>query len=393
MKVLHQTGHNWKWNLDSLCDDQAGAGLILSPVNIPSGKLSMVPPHLRPESFFDPQVYLPKDVKGQLATYKYFPGNLQSGIQTTDYEQIAATSARECIKLQLLHKLGYVTIPTRYYEELPSTYLKQWREFFVEPFLEYYKEVGSEKPILLTVIAKPIQLTDPEQKSDLLNWITGIQELTGVYLILENSFPSKQIKDAQYLASAMEFMHALRMNRLEVHLGYMNTEAFLYSIADPTSVSIGSYENLRSFGIRRFVDEEKKPMRGPNPRLYSGALLQWIDYGYVEAMRSLYADFSEIVESSPYKPLMFTSAFKWHFQNPNLYKHYFKVFDAQVAALPAGQSARIEHVNNRMEVARQRFDAIRQSGVVLDSDSDGSHLPFWMTAVNLYKKYLDQSGQ
>lgn len=273
MRIYHQTGHNWKWNIDSL-EDGAGYGLVVSPVNMPEAKLSELPTKIRERSFFDPQIYLPRDVKGHLSTYSYFPGNLRSGVQTADYEEIASESAHECVDLQLRSGLEYITIPTRYFDELPSNYLQQSAQHFVDPFIAHYRDSGSLKPLLLTAIVKPIQLTDPEQKSALLNWITSVQEIDGVYLIFENNSESKQIKDAAHLAGALEFIHSLRMNDLEVHVGYANTESYLYSIAQPTSVTMGSYENLRRFGIQRFVDAEGSTRRGPRPRLYSAALLQ-----------------------------------------------------------------------------------------------------------------------
>lgn len=155
---------------------------------------------------------------------------------------------------------------------------------------------------------------------------------------------------------------------------------------------MGSYENLRRFGIQRFVDAEGSTRRGPRPRLYSGTLLQWLDYGYLGAIQTLYSNWREVVEDSRYRPLMFSPGFKWHFQKPELYKHYFTIFDEQIANLPNESEARIEHVQRHIESARDRFNEIEQSGVVLDPDSDGSHLPFWLTAVNLHKKYLSDLG-
>jgi hypothetical protein len=392
MRIYHQTGHNWKWNVTALEEDNAGFGLIVSPVNLSEEKVLGLPSSIRERSFFDPQTYLPRDVKGQLSSYSYFPGNLRSNVQTAEYDEIAAESARECIDLQIRSGLAYITIPTRYFGELPSDHLQQSAEYIVDPFIAYYRDRAPSKPLLLTVIVKPIQLTDQEQKSALLNWITSIHELSGVYVIFENGFQSKQVKDAAFLAGALEFIHSLRMNDLEVHIGYANTESYLYSIAQPTSVAMGSYENLRRFGIERFVAAEGGQRRGPNPRLYSGALLQWVDYGYLGAIQSLYPNWREVVEDSSYRPLMFSPQFRWHFQKPELYKHYFTVFSRQIDALPDNSTARIDHVQRHIETARSHFDGIDQSGVVLDSDSDGSHLPFWLTAINLHKRYLSDLG-
>ena len=115
MKIYHQTGHNWKWNVDALEEDGAGFGLIVSPVNVPETKLSVLPARIRKRSFFDPQTYLPRDVKGQLATYNYFPGNLRNNVQTVEYEEIATESAREVYSVQHYFN-GSITAMSKQYE-------------------------------------------------------------------------------------------------------------------------------------------------------------------------------------------------------------------------------------------------------------------------------------
>ena len=61
MKVYHQTGHRFRWNIDSFIDDKTGSGLIFSPVNIDSKKWLNTPNEIKKVSFFDPQLYLPKE--------------------------------------------------------------------------------------------------------------------------------------------------------------------------------------------------------------------------------------------------------------------------------------------------------------------------------------------
>jgi hypothetical protein len=72
--------------------------------------------------------------------------------------------------------------------------------------MKYIQETHADTPVLLTVIVKQEQLMNEEHKNLLLNWITGIKNIAGVYLIFENNFPSKQIKDAQYLFNALTFI-------------------------------------------------------------------------------------------------------------------------------------------------------------------------------------------
>jgi len=180
----------------------------------------------------------------------------------------------------------------------------------------------------------------------------------------------------------------LKENQMEVHIGYTNTEAILYSIAMPDSISIGSYENLRSFGIKRFQDIENSPMRAPNARLYSSKLFQWIDYQYITAMKSLLPSYEDFFDDSEFKPLMFKPEFKWHFAKPEPYKHYFYVFDNQIKSIPIEQICRIEKLKEDLRSAITLFKKI-ENVVFLDDNSNGSHLPTWLNVINAYQRELD----
>lgn len=390
MRVFHQTGHNYKWNLDSLVSDSAGDGLILSPVNIEKDKVKALSSSVLERSFFDPQYYLPTDVKGKLATYDYFPSNMMEEFSTIDFETISIKSAKLCISFQVNNKFRYIVIPARYYDTLPSDYIEKQNQQFIIPFLEAIQDIGSKSPVLLTVLVKQEQLMDEAHRNLLLNWITGIKDITGVYLIFENNFLSKQIKDTQYLFNALTFIRILKLNDLEVHIGCTNTEGLLYSIANPDSITMGSYENLRNFNIKRYTVQEKKKQNGPNPRLYSGVLFQWIDYAFIEPIKALYPKWETLFEESAYKPLMFSPEFKWHFTKPELYKHFFIIFSEQVHNLPSVTQDRINLLKGLFQGAIQLFREIEESGVFLDDNSNGSHLSVWLNVVSMFEKHIKE---
>lgn len=386
MKVYHQTGFRDNWNRESYLKG-IGDGLIYSPVNIDADKLLGIDRNLKISSFLDPQLYLLAEAKGNLHTYPYFPGNLKPDFSTPDLDNSNLQIAKLCIDYQLDNEFEYLVIPTRYNEDNPTSYFLQSTEFFVLPFCEYVRDNKIEKKILLSVIVKSIMLSDKEKRDEVLNWITSHQQVDGVYLIFENNFSYKQIKDFDFLLNALQFIRILKENKMEVHIGYTNTEAILYSIAMPDSITIGSYENLRSFGIKRFQEIESSPMRSPNARLYSSKLFQWIDYQYIEAMKSLLHSYESFFDDSEFKPLMFKSEFKWHFAKPEPYKHYFYVFYNQIKALPKEQGLRIEKLEKDIKTAINLFENIEKF-VLLDDNSNGSHLPTWINVINAYKKEL-----
>lgn len=386
MKVYHQTGFRDKWNIESF-QKGIGDGLIFSPVNIDADKLLGLDAKLKKSGFIDPQLYLLNEAKGTLDTYPYFPGNLKPDFTTPDLDNSHLELAKLCVNYQVENDFEYLIIPTRYYEDNPTTYFLQNTDYFITPFCDYVKEKDIQKKVLLSIIVKTIMLLDEEKRNEVLNWITGQQNVVGVYLIFENNFTSKQIKDFDYLLNALKFIKILKDNQMEVHLGYTNTEAILYSIAMPDSITIGAYENLRSFGIKRFKDVEKSPIHAPNARLYSSKLLQWIDYKYIQAMNKLIPEYESFFDQSEFKPLMFNHEFNWHFAKPEPYKHYFYVFNNQIKTLQLKQAERIAELKTSIKFALNLFKEIEKD-VLLDDNSNGSHLPTWFNVINAFQKEL-----
>ncbi|WP_044262887.1 hypothetical protein [Bacteroides timonensis] len=393
MKVYHQLGFRDKWNIDCY-GEGFGDGLIFSPINMESNKLLALPTDIRANSFLDPQMYLLSTEKSSNVTYPFFPGNIKAGFSTSDLDTANEQIAELCIDYQMEANFKYIVIPTRYFEATPTKYLEQTMQNFVIPFLDYKEKKNINASFLLTVIVKQCVLEDQTLRDELLNWMTGIAGITGFYLIFENNFASKQIKDFAYLSNALFLIDILKKNEMEVHIGYNNTEGLLFSAAMPDSIAIGSYENLRMFKISRFEVLEGKVMRSPNARLYSSRLLQWIEYNYIDSMKMLVDDYDKYFDDTKYKPLMFNigdfknkEKFKWHFSKSEIYKHYFEVFSSQVHDLPSLQEERIEFLKANIMAAIENFKIIK-ANVLLDSDSDDSHLAIWYNVLNAYKKSL-----
>ncbi len=385
MLIYHQGGHNFIWNIKAIQDDQAGEGLIISPVNIEADRIQeKIPEEILVNSWLDPQFYLPHDSKNKLSTYPFFPGNILDDFTTADFESHAHEVAKECLSFQ--HNLGlkYLVIPTRHFEDLPEDYLEQLHTLFVEPFIEASNDLELSEPLLLTIIAKQLHLEPGPLQDELLSWATSFDALSGIYLIFDNNFYSKQIKDPGYLAGAMRFVWALRQNDLEVHLGYSGLEGLLLSVADPSSVSVGSYENLRSFGVQRLETRESEIRRGPQPRVYSGRLLQWIETTFIPPIRELVPDWQELFDDSPYKDYLLNPESALNPQRSEIYKHYFFLYSRYITALP-GVSQRADFLRARVTEALELYDQIRDSGVFLDSDSDQSHLPAWLNAIAMFE--------
>jgi hypothetical protein len=385
-ELYHQLGHNYSWNLQSIKHDSAGQGVILGPKNIEKTKVEKLPVVLRTGAIFDPQFFAPATPKGELDSYEFFPNVVADGFETESYdENQAGECAERCVGFQLANGFRYTVVPAKHMAGTPSNFIETQERVFINPFLSAIRAQKRTNGILLQVLLNDTMLKDRHFHADLLNWITGFEGIQGVYLIVETSGSYKQIKDAELLYQYLGFINALRQNELEVVLGYLNTEALLLSLADPTIVATGSYENTRAFRIGSF--RESKPQHGPSPRLYVSSCLQWVDYNYVYAIIRLTPNGRTMFDQNKYQAIMFEPTFKWHFMKSELYKHYFFEFARQLKTVSSVTGKeRYILVRKMLQDAMTNFRAMDDSGVALDPNSDGSHLPHWLTAANGFAK-------
>ncbi|KUK76718.1 MAG: hypothetical protein XD93_0754 [candidate division WS6 bacterium 34_10] len=386
MKVYHQCGHNDVWNRQSLQEDNVGDGLILSPINIEADRIKeKISREVLNNSWFDPQIYLPEDNKGNLSTYPYFPSNLMDDFSTSTFRDRAHEVAKICLEFQYSLGLKYLVIPSRYFSDLPSNYLRHLESLYLEPFVSEWKMLGYSTPLILTLIVKPSQLDLGLNRDELLTWATSYSEISGVYLLFENYSNTKQIKDPEFLCGALRFINALRQNDLEVHIGYSGLEGLLYSIADPTSVSMGSYENLRSFDVSRLQTQDYDGRRSPRPRIYSSKLLQWIVDTLIPPFRQIIPDWQNYFDQTKYSNYLFDPNSSLNSQRSEIYKHYFILFYNQINSLPS-LNKRPEYIKGLVRNAIDLFQEIKGYDIFLDPDSDDSHLSSWINAIVMYER-------
>ncbi len=385
MEIYHQLGYNSIWNIESLNNDKTADGLIFAPRYINNKKILKLDANLKKTSIFDPQFFLPNISRGELSSYDFFPNNIGNGFNTVQYsDSFADDCAKNCIQYQISNDFRYIVIPARYLSGMPSNFTDMQENLFVKPFLKEINRIKPNKPVLLQVILNNDMLLDDEYLSDKLNWITKFKEISGVYLICERPIKPKQIKDIDLLYSILHVIDVLNNNSLEVILGYLNVESLLLSIASPKAITMGSYENLRMFNIKAFQEKIPSKQQGPTPRIYMSKLLQSVDHRYIGAIRRAFGN-DDIFDVNNYQALMFQKSYRWNFNKSELYKHYFLELSKQLSYLNtfSGQKRYLEFCH-LVDTARNNYNHLNKKGVILEDDSDGTHLDKWLTAANQY---------
>lgn len=384
-KIIHQLGHRYCWNFDSYQNDGVGDGFIIAPSHMERNYVERLSDEIKNTSFFDPQFFLPNTRVRKLPSYDFFPDVISSGFTTQEFTlRHANQCAVDCLIFQNSQDFEMQIIPTRHFTGLPLNFVEQQDQLFVQPFISGLQSIHSTKPVLLQLIINENMIKNEEYSNRLLNWITHIREITGVYLIADINPRRKQLVDIDFLYRYMKFIDALKNNDLFVMLGYLNIESLLLLLADPDAVTIGSYDNLRMFKIKDFEPKDNKPIRAPSPRIYSSQLLQLIQSNYLGAIQRV-ANGEFDIDDSKYKVSIFEPTFNWHFHQPILYKHFFLVFSEQLRIICAlsGQE-RYNKINELINNSIHLNRLIEERGVTMDDDSNGSHLAPWQTVANLF---------
>ncbi|MEW6172244.1 MAG: hypothetical protein AB1510_04150 [Bacillota bacterium] len=385
--LLHQLGHRYQWSLLSILEENSGDGVIVGPRYMGPETVSQIPHTLRARSLFDPQFFLPNTARGKLQDYSFFPDVLSGGYSTTDWNTgIALDCASRCLEFQRAFGFSALVIPTRFYEGMPSEFIPNQENQFVIPFLQSIEGSRINLPVYLQLILTDQMLRDETYRTGILNWATSFPELDGIYLIYHVHNRQKQIGNIDFLMGLMNFIAALKNANMAVFVGYTNTESILLLCAGPDAVTMGSYENLRMFGLRSFEKENGSVTRGPNARVYIPRLMDWVDYQYIGAIGRVVGNIDEYIDDDNYRIRMFEPFYNWHFTKPEPYKHYFKSFTQQFQRIASSSDRELlENVAYECQQALEEFRVLRSSGIVFPPGNGGEHLASWMTVINLWR--------
>lgn len=389
IEVYHQCGFRDVWNFAVYEEEEVGEGFIFAPKMASVKKLQKITKDIRTKSFFDPQFFWPRSKEKKFSDFDFFPQIISEGYSTTNYVETCYQSADMCIDFQLRQEYKFLIIPTIVYDETPQNYLEILRCLYIDPFLKAISEKNTlNKKVLLSVVIKDTQLVDEQFRRDMLNLITSYGEIDGIYLIPCNKSSTKRAKDIDFIVNLLKFINTLKNNDMYVHLAYTDIEGIIFSLADIDSVSIGIYENMRKFNLKYFKEkEEEKHFSSPNRRIYSNKLFQWIDFDYIGALKDM-GIFLDLFENNEYVSFATPNEENWHFKFPELYKHYMVSLYNQYKELPSNYSERYTFVHKALNEAVRLNKLIEEDGILLDNNSNGDHIYKWVTAINMYNKYL-----
>ena len=387
-EIYHQLGHRDVWSLQSISEDHTGEGAIISPRNRTMKRVEALDTEIKEKAIFDPQIPNPRVALKNMESYDFYPCCLlPSGFDTGEYIENSTIIAERCVEFQSRNNFRFLVIPTRFYDGLPAVdeFMENQNQQSINPFLTTVKKLGLKKEVLLQLILTGHMVKNKEYMDTLLTWITGIEGISGVYLITELFPRRKQIRDADFLLSLMNFTNVLNKNKMKTVLGYLNSESLLLSISNPSILTMGSYGNVRIFHHSMFEKSEEDSTKIPSLQIYVPTLLDWFDLGFVETIKARLPESQIFFGNNKYLTTILKLGYLGTAHSVEPHKHYYFEMSKQLRHVRTVENEnRYLEVCKILESAKLEFSKLEDAGI--DIGDQGAFLPHWLTAAHGYAK-------
>lgn len=386
MKVLQLAGHLIKWNLDAYYQNGISEGFVICAYNFENGyftrdKISgYSTSSILANTYFDLQYFAKKDAKnikkGKLGTYSFHPAaTLDDGSQTNTWIE---NLIKEGIKFQI-ESLGLknVIIPN-YYENdnleqsigLIKTINKWLNKNRVEG-VKYY----------MTIPITNHTIIDAEKVDTLLYYLTDISIVFDGYYILCESKPDIRQKvstDFKYLNNLTTVLHVLKKQKFTTIYSYANWDALIFlALTDIDYITIGTYENLRNFSIKRFtVDEDGGPSKG---WYFSEKLLNFIKSPWLDLIRINKGIDLVRNERNIFSDAVLTFGYPWSNQKPEVHKNYLLAIERLLKEIASVQDLkeRKQLMITKIDSAIAAYQKLNEMNIFFDDESRNYHLATW----------------
>ncbi|WP_321852607.1 hypothetical protein [Burkholderia diffusa] len=253
MGVYHQMGHD-SWNLIDRPELQKYRGIILSPVNnSPVGILDRLGQlgftRNMIDIILDPQLYKPRSDRGKLATWPYFPGDLDSA----DLTKVAWWVQRGEALVKCANEIGATAICSP--AMLPRVYDDAYYSQIVDITNQLQPiALESKIEILLTAIVDLKTLADKNSPHRIATVLTRTKVARAYLIFSDDLKPRQQRTDHESLANAIKLIRLLEQAGTKVIIGFSGLDGILWKHAGATDLATGKFFNLRRFVPGRWDD-------------------------------------------------------------------------------------------------------------------------------------------
>jgi len=387
VRILHQLGHRYNWNLDCYFDNHIGDGFIFCAYSFAHEKIGREISEYKPEQYLpialvDLQYYGYKTSrdKGELSTYPFHPAKMEAGGATiTEYPELIYKGIDYQTKLGIKKIIIPMRCEIRKDIETFSKIVEKINKYVSEnkqADIEYY----------LTISFTDSEIKDIEWIEKVLTLLTNIDKIfDGYYIVCESApeYKKKVSVSYDYYSNLLRIFSVLKKNNFKIIYGYANWDAIVFiGLVDIDYISIGTFENLRKFDIKRFTENASG---GPSQGwYYSEKLLNMIRSQELAKLRSNNCISLIQNEKNIFSDIILDVAYPWAINGnnrPDVHKNYLLSISRElkeISSIKIGND-RINYILQRIMNAKKIYKDLYDRKVYLDEESSDYHLATWET--------------
>lgn len=381
MKVTHILGHNSNWSIDTYLQQSIGDYFLIAAYNHGVDfKTKASFQKILDVSMIDLQFYGKKKSKGKLAEFSFHPANNGSDEATSVYFE-------NCIKNSIMFQLeaGFknIIIPHFYAKDSVRDIIA-----LIRSINKYVKGLphGNNKYFMTLPFANHI-IIDSNKVQEILFECTEMSiSFDGYFVVCENmpEFRKKVTTDIDILKNIATVLRTLKYQDFETIYGYANWDAILVlALTDIDYITIGTYENLRNFDIKRYVEPDSG---GASKGYYfSEKILNMVKADDITLLRKTQNLDLIRNEKNIFSDIILKPGYEWNIHKPDVNKNYLLSISRLLKTISGISeiTLRKNFVKDMIDNAIDLYDTLEDRGTFLNKESGNYHLNVWKSFLSI----------
>jgi hypothetical protein len=379
MKITHALGHNSNWNIDSYFKQDVGDYFLITAfthgVNFDSKPLLK---KVLDNSMIDLQFY-GKNAniqKGKLDEFPFHTSNSGENEITSVYFE---NCAKQAIQFQIERNFKNIIVPLFYENDDIQDII-----YTIKTLNKYVSKLdnGKYKFFMTLPLANHIIIDDDKVEEILFNCTDMDICFDGYFITCENKPETRKklTTDIKIFKNLTRVFKTLKQQEFETIYAYANWDALIYlAQTDIDYLTIGTYENLRNFDIKRFTEDVSGG--GSKGYYFSEKLLNMVRADDVTLVRD--TDNLNIIrnEKNIFSDIILKEGYPWNIHKPDVNKNYlFSISQLlkKVSSITDLEFRKV-YVMDLIEKAIKNYNYLEGNSVFLNNESSNYHLNIWKT--------------
>lgn len=379
MKLTHVLGHNPNWNVDIYHQQKLGEYFLYTAFSLGrSFENKTRYKSLMDIAMLDLQFYGKKNsirTKGKLEEFSFHPIH-NEGEQTNVY---FTNCIKQAIEYQEIQGFKNIIIPHFYENNDVSELIATIQE--INRYVKNNRKNGHN--YFMTLAFSNELILNDAKVEELLFACTDMEiNFDGFFIVCDNNpkYKQKLTIDYDLMSNLSSVFKTLKTQNFKTVYAYANFDALIYlSMTDIDFITIGTYENLRNFNIKRFTEDRSG---GPSDGYYfSEKLLNSIRAAYIAPIRK--KNLLDLIrnEDNIFSDFILEKGYEWNIHKPDVNKNYLLSIGKLLKTISNIENLqeRKEFVLKIIENAILNYDLLAENNIILDDESSNYHLSLWKT--------------